>query len=210
MKQIISIFALLAVLSANVFAQEEEAGTSKAMDMRFGIRAGTNWSSMSLRYSGYNTVWGFNSILGFQVGGAAEIPISQVFLGKKDFYIGANPAVMFISKGGDYGLFGIGGEINTYYLEVPVPVSFGTYFGKSQNFGVRAELGPYFAIGLFGSGDGLFEDVKPFDELSRFDAGLTYGVAIQFVGDFYFGMHNSIGFTDDDISTFALTFGYKF
>ena len=44
----------------------------------------------------------------------------------------------------------------------------------------------------------------------NFDAGLTYGAAIQFVSDFYFGMHSSIGFTDDDVSTFALTFGYKF
>ena len=233
MKQIIKTLALLlTALSINVIAQEEttdipeqtetdavqtttdtaqtktavkeKIDTAELMKKRYGVRAGINWSSL-----------GYRSITGFQVGGAAEIPLTLVDINGYPYTIGVQPSVLFASKGGRIvtGVFFISYSytVDAYYLQVPVPFSFGRAFSK--NFAGRLELGPYFAFGLFGSykGPNLNESAFSDNGLSRFDVGLHYGAALEFLErKFYLGIHNSAGFTDDDISAFYITLGYNF
>ena len=227
MKKTIKTFALLlTALSINVIAQEtagvpeqtetdaaqtkaavkETIDTAQLMQRRYGVRAGINRSSL-----------GYRSMTGFQVGAAAEIPLALVDIRELTYTIGAQPSALLASKGGRIGrgyyylLYNYSYTIDAYYLQVPVPFSFGRTFSK--NFSGRLELGPYFALGLFGSYKGPNLNISAFssDGLSRFDVGFHYGAALEFLErKFYLGIHNSDGFTDDYISAFYLTLGYNF
>jgi len=221
----LAVSAMLAIaftitLSVNAVAQEtvavdtsqaksevkEKIDTAEIMKKRYGVRAGVNWSSM-----------GYRSATGFQIGGAAEMPLSLVDIRGYPYTIDFQPSVMFASKGGKMGrvynyLYSYYSyTISAYYLQASAPFSFGRAFSK--NFAARLEFGPYFAIGLFGTLEGPYINESAFSDagLSRFDAGLHSGASLEFFErKYYLGMHNSSGFTDDNISAFYITLGYNF
>jgi hypothetical protein len=200
---------ILFVFLANAAAEKEarESDPEPSMNTRFGIRAGTNFSSMSGYYS---------DVFGWQVGGAVDIPLKQIKMGHKYGLINLQPEVMLVSKGGVSGriLLINGYERDAYYIEVPVSCSF--KFIVNQSFAVRVDLGPYLAAGLFGKTETALGKVSSFEDnvyqngLKRLDFGRHDGVAIEFLKDFYFAMSQSVGFTNDSVESFYLTLGYNF
>jgi len=193
------------IFAANVAVADEtgseQTNSEPSMDVRYGVRAGVNFSSMS----------SLGNVLGWQIGGAADIPLKQIKMGTKYGLINIQPELMFVSKGGEASFFLIRGtEVSAYYLELPVSGSF--KFIVSPNFAVRADIGPYFAFGLFGKWKsyGYSGDTFSSNGVSRLDLGLHYGVAIEFYENFYFALANSTGVTSDNVDSFYSTFGYNF
>jgi len=203
----LSLLVLL-VFVANAAAEKQarESDPEPSMETGYGIRAGTNWSSIDHYPS---------SVLGWQVGGAMDIPLKPIRLGRKHALINLQPEAMLVAKGGDYDyiLFRMGYEARAYFLEVPVSASF--KFFVNENFSVRLDLGPYFDLGLFGEKtepapygkSSTFKDGY-WKGLSRFNFGRHEGIAIQW-SNYYFAATESSSFTDNVSSTY-LTLGYNF
>jgi hypothetical protein len=198
----IALAAILAFAGA-AMAEEEKPAESKKLDTAaimktsYNVRGGINFSSS----------WSSRSVFGFHVGGMVDIPLTLVDIADDAYLIEVHPAAQFIKKGGRlwyrsaYSLFyGWGTKFDAYYLEVPVPFSIKREF--SDKISARADFGPYIAFGLFGT-------ENAFEYLSRFDAGVIYGVVIDFAKRYSIGLHSSVGLSEDNLSSLYMTLGYK-
>jgi len=202
MKQTKILSLLMALIFAANVAAEDQAEPS--MNPRFGAFVGTNFSSMNYRYYTYR-----NDVLGWQAGGTMDIPISSIKMGSRYSLITVQPELMFTAKGSESSYLLTGGyELSAYYIEVPVSGTF--KFIINPNFAVKANLGPYFACGLFGTAEYPVNDKNTFDDVSRFDIGLHYGVTIEFLQGFFFTLAFNNGWTDDHVESFYQTLGYFF
>lgn len=224
MKKIIAIVALLTTFA---FSQDEFA--------KFGVRAGLNLASMAAftdyteteissgrKYSEKSDIGTHtgNSI-GFHVGAIADIKILDFF------YI--QPGLMFTRKGGEINNEESGGSggydykremaITPYYIDIPVMLSLkGTL---TNDVYMRAHVGPYFGIGLFGEAttESKYEyseepernrnnkqtrniftkttiDEDEFDAImNRFNFGIGFGVGFE-ISSFYLGVNYNYGLTN--------------
>lgn len=110
---------------------------------------------------------GASSRIGFHAGLRATFGIPSADDG---FYV--NAAALLSLKGCkvlDYTL-------NPYYLEVPVHA--GYKYAINDNLAIFGDVGPYFAVGLFGKTDG--EDVFCEDGFKRFDLGIGLRAGLEF------------------------------
>jgi len=196
--------AAILIFCASAMADEDEApavaetkkvDTAAVMKRVYNFRGGINFSSA------YNS----RNVLGFHVGGMADIPLTLVDLGNEAYLLEFHVGAQFVKKGGKYRYYSFlngyySRSFDAYYLEAPVPFSFKKTF--SENISARVDFGPYIAFGLFGT-------QKSFDELSRFDAGIIYGTVIDFAKKYSLGVHVGTGLSDDDIDSFYMTLSYK-
>jgi len=202
-KKILSLLAIF-IFATNA-AAARESDPEPSMDPNYGIRIGTNWSSIR-NYGG--------DVLGWQVGGAMDIPLKQIKLGPKWALINLQPEAMFVSKGGEQSVLWIstGAEASAYYVEVPISASF--KFFVNENFAVRIDIGPYVGVGLFGEKDDPTGKMSTFKNgyykgLNRVDFGRHDGIAIQW-SNYYFAATQSVSFTGDYVNSAYLTLGYNF
>jgi len=218
MKKLIPVLAILAV---NVFAQEkQESSAVWDMEIKYNVRAGINFSSVRAQHEKTLSRFSVGSSLGFHVGGMVDIPIMELEIPGGPYLLGVHPGVQFINKSSKEDKRYTGGgcsswlwckaeySVSANYIEVPVPLSFSYQIAK--NFDIRADAGPYFAIGLFGKQKFLDEfDTFYSDGLSRFDFGFIYGATFDLMRKFSFGFHLSSGMTDDGTSSLYMTLGYR-
>ena len=151
---------------------------------------------------------GFKSTLSYKVGVGYEYAISESF--------SIEPAAMINNK--SFKVEGISGNINRFFLEVPVLAAY--KMDLNDNCKLIINAGPYVAYGIFGSdiewGDGEAK-TNVFDECDRFEAGIEAGAKVLFGGmsvgvDFNRALTKALKEGDAKLysQVIGVTFGYAF
>ena len=182
---------------------------SNAQETKFGVKGGLNLTNLT------GDVEGTSSLIGFHVGGFAEIKLTDKFA--------IQPELLFSTQGAkiEETFFDESYEYDTKlnYLNIPVLAK----FYVTEAFSVEA--GPQLGVLLSAKQDG--EDVKDF--YKSVDFGFNVGAGYNFTENLSVGLRYTIGlssvfdtpdsdelegFEIEDIdvknSVFALSLGYKF
>ena len=185
---------------------------SNAQETKFGVKAGLNLTNLT------GDVQDASSLVGFQIGGFAEIKLTDKFA--------IQPELLFSTQGAknkftdfEEGTYEYDTKLN--YLNIPVLAKY--YI--TEAFSVEA--GPQIGVLLSAKEDG--EDAK--DYYKSVDFGFNVGAGYNFTENLSVGLRYTIGLssvydTPDSIddfdefdglgdlsvrnSVFALTVGYKF
>lgn len=181
--------------AAAVFA----LGFANAQETKFGVKAGLNLSNWTGDVE-YNS-----AKIGFQVGGFAEIKISDKFA--------VQPELLYSLQGTKFEEGGVEANYNLSYINIPVMAKFFVAEGFSL------EVGPQ--IGILTSAKLKFEDesedAKEFFE--SIDFGLNFGAGYDVAENINIGLRYSLGLSniakdsgDEKLSNsnIALAIGYKF
>ena len=177
-------------------------GVTNAQKTRFGIKGGLNITT----YAG-GDYWDANSLVGFQVGGFAEIKIIE--------RLAIQPEILFSTQGasldtsfGDY-------DEKLNYINVPVLAKF--YITKQ----FTVEGGPQ--LGFLVSAKQEGHDAK--DDFKSVDTGFNFGAGYNFTDNVSVNLRYTVGLSNildyevnnaDEYydspknSVLALTVGYKF
>ncbi|TDP00686.1 porin family protein [Flavobacterium sp. 245] len=175
---------------------------SNAQETRFGIKGGLNITT----FAG-GDYWDAKSLVGFQVGGFAEIKIIE--------RLSIQPEVLFSTQGAKLEFAGDDFDNKVNYINVPVLAKF--YITKQ----FTAEAGPQ--LGFLVSAKSEGNDVK--DSYKSVDTGFNFGLGYNFTDNVAVGIRYTVGLSNirdydvDDIeeyydspknSVLALTLAYKF
>ena len=178
-------------------------GLANAQQTRFGIKGGLNVTS----FAGGN-YYDAKSLVGFQVGGFAEIKIIE--------RLSIQPEVLFSTQGAKFD----GGSLGDFddklnYINIPVLAKF--YITKQ----FTVEGGPQLGFLVSAKSDG--EDSK--DNFKSVDTGFNFGAGYNFTDNvsvnlrYTVGLSNIADYNTDTAqqyydspknSVLALTLGYKF
>ncbi|MBS7255638.1 porin family protein [Flavobacterium branchiicola] len=175
---------------------------TNAQETRFGVKGGLNITS----FAGGN-YYDANSLVGFQVGGFAEIKVIE--------RLSIQPELLFSTQGAQLKFGNSDFDTKLNYINVPVLAKF--YITKQ----FTAEAGPQ--LGFLVSAKSEGEDVK--DGFKSVDTGFNFGVGYNFTDNFSVNARYTVGLSniaDNDAETwddyydspknsvFAVTLGYKF
>ncbi|MES2573566.1 MAG: porin family protein [Bacteroidota bacterium] len=168
-------------------------GFANAQDVKFGAKAALNVSNLDGDIDG-------SSLIGFQVGGFAEIKFSEKFA--------IQPELVYSTQGAKTEAFGPEVDIKLAYINIPVLAKY--YVAKSFS----VEAGPQ--VGFLLSADVDGEDVK--DIFSSTDFGIAAGLGYDFTENlsagvrYYLGLSNALDVSgaDSKNSVLAVSVGYKF
>jgi opacity protein-like surface antigen len=179
-------------------------GFANAQKTRFGVKGGLNISTVV-----GGDVEDTKSLIGFHVGGLAEIHVVQRFF--------IQPELLFSTQGTKVdGAFGTDADIKFNYLNIPVLAK---YYIVDNKFSVEA--GPQLGILLSAKSDG--NDIKDFTRSTDF--GFNIGAGYNFTDNLSVGLRYTIGLSplsDKDVdnaddyydsaknSNLALSLAYKF
>lgn len=194
-----------------------------AQTPRFGIKAGINIANQNLKfqYMGMTADQNGDGIVGFHIGGVADIPLSSKF--------SFRPELLLSGKGSNFDGTDEDGnpteaEIRPYYLEVPLNfVYHHTFPTQLQFFG---GFGPSIGYGIFGKAKsrGMSDDIFQDGGYKRFDfglnvlAGLELKSGLTFSANFTPGLANIydgndvVGASDVKFknTSFGISIGYMF
>ncbi|WP_291141996.1 porin family protein [Flavobacterium sp. UBA7680] len=178
---------------------------ANAQETRFGVKGGLNLSTLGGDASGVS------SLVGFHVGGFAEIKIIDK--------LAIQPELLFSTQGAKEKFFGESYNTNLNYINVPVLAK---YFITDQ---FTVEAGPQIGFLVSAKTDG--EDVK--DLYKSIDAGFNIGAGYNFTENlsvnlrYYFGLANVVDINQDiedwedyvdsykvNNNVLSLSLGYKF
>lgn len=189
---------ILAAIAVMVF------GFANAQKTRFGIKGGLNISTVV-----GGDVDDTKSLIGFHVGGLAEIHVVEKFF--------IQPELLYSAQGTKVdGPLGTDADLKLNYLNIPVLAK---YYFVENKFSVEA--GPQLGILLSAKADG--NDIK--DLTRSTDFGFNLGAGYNFTDNFSVGIRYTIGLSplsDEDIdntedyydsaknSNLALSLAYKF
>jgi opacity protein-like surface antigen len=178
-------------------------GVTNAQQTRFGIKGGLNISTVV-----GGDVDNTKSLVGFHVGGFAEIHVVEKFF--------IQPELLFSAQGTKFdGPFGTDADLKLNYLNIPVLAKYYIV----DKFSVEA--GPQLGVLLSAKTDD--NDIKDFTR--SVDLGFNIGAGYNFTDNFSVGLRYTIGLSplsDEDIdnaddyydsaknSNLALSLGYKF
>ncbi|NII28272.1 PorT family protein [Pseudoflavitalea sp. X16] len=161
-----------------------------AQTPRFGIKAGINIANQNVKltYMGMSADQNGDAIVGFHIGGVADIPLSPQF--------SFRPELLLSGKGSKFNGTDDDGnrteaEIRPYYLEVPLNFVYRhTFPTQLQFFG---GFGPSIGYGIFGKGKsgGASDDVFQDGGYKRFDFGFNVLAGLELES----GLTFSINFT---------------
>ena len=180
MKKFLFLCTAIAV-STTVFSQA-----------RFGIKGGVNLANQNIKVSfmGQSADQSGDGILGFHIGGVAEVPISP--------RIAFRPELLLSGKGSDFEGTDdddnpITAKIRPFYLELPLNVVYTHEFPTGLR--LYGGGGPSIAYGIFGKakGDGQNEDVFTDGGLKRFDFGINILAGIELNSGLTFGLNFTPG-----------------
>lgn len=173
-----------------------------AQETRFGIKGGLNITT----YAG-GDYWDANSLVGFQVGGFAEIKIIE--------RLAIQPEILFSTQGAslDTPLGDYDEKIN--YINVPVLAKF--YITKQFTVEGGPQLG--FLVSAKQDGHDAKDDYKSIDTGFNFGAGYNFTDNVSVNLRYTVGLSNVLDYEVDNAdeyfdspknSVLALTIGYKF
>ena len=174
-------------------------GLSNAQDVKFGAKAGLNMSN----YTG--DVEGTDMKVGYQVGGFAEIKISEKFA--------VQPELVFTNLGAKGDFSGVTVTEHLNYIAIPVMAK---YF-VADKFSVEAGPQIGFLMSAKMKADGESVDTK--DDYNSTDFGLNVGVGYDITENIGVGLRYTAGLSNiaKDSGDFkqgnrniALSVGYKF
>ncbi len=163
------------------------SASANAQFSRFGIKAGVNFSNMSVDNANDK-----NLRTGFHAGVFGRMAMSELF--------SLQPELLYTTKGfsNSYdNLIAKGkADVNLNYIEVPINLVY--HLSEDFNF----QLGPYFSYlanvnvttnnELLGFLDINTDDNIDRDNFKKFDVGLTAGLGFE-VEDFIFGFKYNLG-----------------
>ena len=177
-------------------------GVTNAHKTRFGIKGGLNITT----YAG-GDYWDANSLVGFQIGGFAEIKVIE--------RLAIQPEVLFSMQGanldtpfGDY-------DEKLNYINIPVLAKF--YITKQFTVEGGPQLG--FLVSAKAEGEDIKDDFKSVDTGFNFGAGYNFTDNVSVNLRYTVGLSNVLDYEVDDAdeyfdspknSVLALTLGYKF
>jgi hypothetical protein len=185
------------IILTAVFALGAVVATYAQSPVSFSVRAGLNINS--LRSDG-DELKDFGSKIGFNVGALVGYNFTDMF--------GLQSGLLLNTRGAKYDKDKMVIALSLYELQVPVFLT-GT-FAISDDFKVKANVGPTFGIGLSAKQsaeyDGKAEEGSPFDMYKkeegadksmakRFDLGIAAGVGAEYK-NIYLGVGYDLGVTD--------------
>ncbi|MEG2100617.1 MAG: porin family protein [Flavobacterium sp.] len=189
---------ILAAIAVMVF------GFANAQKTRFGVKGGLNISTVV-----GGDVDDTKSLIGFHVGGLAEIHVVEKFF--------IQPELLYSAQGTKVdGPLGTDADLKLNYLNIPVLAK---YYFVENKFSVEA--GPQLGILLSAKADS--NDIK--DRTRSTDFGFNFGAGYNFTDNFSVGLRYTVGLSpisDKDIdnsqdlydsaknSNLALSLAYKF
>jgi hypothetical protein len=201
------------------------AATIVSAQARFGIKAGINVANQNVKlsYMGFTADQDGKAIVGFHVGGIAEVPLGTSFAFR--------PELILSGKGSNFTSTDDDGNTGTakirpYYLELPLNIVYRHSFPTGVK--LYGGAGPSLAYGIFGKAKSgaVSDDVFQDGGYKRFDFGINIlgGVELQsgltFSANFTPGMSNIYDGGDgvvegaSDIkfknSVFGFSVGYMF
>jgi opacity protein-like surface antigen len=178
-------------------------GFTNAQETKFGVKGGLNISTVV-----GGDVENTKSLVGFHVGGFAEIHVVEKFF--------IQPELLFSTQGTKVdGPFGTDGDIKLNYLNIPVLAKYYIV----DKFSVEA--GPQLGVLLSAKAEG--DDIKDFTR--SIDLGFNIGAGYNFTDNLSVGLRYTIGLSplsDEDIdntddyynsaknSNLAVSLAYKF
>jgi hypothetical protein len=163
-----------------------------------GLKASLNISNQKLSASGDGMSAGRSgtSIVGFQIGGFADIPLSQNF--------SFNPELLLSAEGANFSDDATGEPIQPrlYYLRMPYNFLYETPIPGDAKFFFGA--GPEIGIGLFGKANAGNASTKAFQDslFGRFDMGLNFVGGVQLKYGYRISVNYYLGMTSITTSTF--------
>lgn len=180
-------------------------GLTNAQEAKFGVKAGLNIANQKFEVQGNSMT--ANSIVGFQVGGFAEIKVAEKFA--------IQPEVLFSTEGSKLKAEGLEFTFDLSYINIPVMAK----FYPAEKFSIQA--GPQLGLLVSAKGklnDGSKGDIK--DAYKSINFGANLGAGYEFTDNFLVDVRYNFGLSDiaenneDDGkitgSVFSIAFGYKF
>lgn len=199
------------------FAKTKEAGTSQIYyDDRTGINEivySDAWLWSAFGGSGKNDINDISDIkhIGdFKTGAYLLNPDAEETDEKN---IGIRGGIEYISKGAKFKTGG--GSFGLNYLEVPIIPEYRFSAGTGN---ICVGLGPYFAYGIGGKGDGESSFGDNNGGYKRFDAGLSFLLGYKFDAGVAFSLSYDLGlanniYPDQDVKShnrcFSINLGYQ-
>lgn len=174
-------------------------GFSNAQEVKFGAKAGVNFSTFS------GDVENADGKVGFQVGGFAEIKISEKFF--------IQPELMYTTLGTKGDEMGITFTQTADYIVLPVMAKFYVADGFSL------EAGPQIGFLVGAKIKALDESIDAKELFNSTDFGLNVGAGYDFTENISAGLRYTLGLSniakdsgDASVqnSNFALALSYKF
>ncbi|MDR1121124.1 MAG: PorT family protein [Dysgonamonadaceae bacterium] len=154
------------------------AGTSAQAQLKFGVKAGVNLSSVSLSGDGSDNI-DVKNLTGFQAGPSLELMIPII-------NFGIDAALLYSQQG--FKIKDITEDFKTHNLEIPVNLKY--KISALDIIGVYLAAGPYANFKL---SDDLFGQAKS----KTFGAGLNFGLGVELLGHLQAGASYKLGLTDD-------------
>ena len=186
-------------------------GFANAQETKFGVKGGINLSN----YSGDSD--DYEGKVGFNVGGFAEIKISDKFA--------IQPELLFSTQGAKFSESGpdftVTYKENLSYLNIPVMAKY--YVADKFSIEAGPQIG--FLVAAKGKGEGNFtgtnfsesEDIK--SDFNTVDFGVNFGLGFDFTEKVSLGFRYNLGLSNvikdssdfkDANSVLSLSIGYKF
>lgn len=164
------VLLLLLAVSPTVFVS--------AQTPRFGIKAGMNIANQNVKisYMGMSADRNGEAIVGFHIGGVADIPLSPKFSFRPELLLSGKGSKF---KGTDDNDNPTTATIRPYYLEMPLNFVFHHTFPTQLQF--FTGFGPSIGYGIFGKGksNGVSDDIFQDGGYKRFDFGLNLLAGIE-------------------------------
>ena len=172
-------------------------GAANAQEVKFGAKAGLNLSNIT------GDIEDNSMKLGFQVGGFAEIGISEKFA--------IQPELLYSAQGTKYDGEG-NAKTNLDYLNVPVMAKY--YVAEGFSIEAGPQIG--FLLSAKDKYDGGEDDIKDF--LNSTDFSFNFGAGYDVTENINLGLRYGLGLNDLNKegegsiknSNFAFAVGYKF
>jgi hypothetical protein len=226
-----SAFRKFAVAAAAVTALGGFGSQAAANDVpSFGVRAGINTGDLKMTGSSFGdrvnwrNTFRFKGSIGYHAGIQVGIPLQEIDLSGEPYFLGISPGALFVYRAGKdaFRLDGITTdyELDAYFLDVPVPVTFKRDFGS---YSVKVDIGPFATIGLFGTqkftrnGNTVISSVdnkeltqSAFEDgLDRFDLGIFASATLELNMGLFIGYRYGSGFLDNKITSSYVYVGYS-
>ena len=157
-------------------------GITAQAQLKWGLKAGLNMSSISLNSNAINDVLDVSNYTGFQVGPMVEFTVPIIG-------IGMDAAILYSHEG--FKLDSIQNISQTYKTNnLLIPVNLKYKMSFMDVVGAFVTAGPYAKFRLS-------DDLKDQYKSKSFGAGLNFGIGVEFLGQLQVGVNYQLGLTDD-------------
>lgn len=174
-------------------------GFANAQETKFGVKAGLNMSNFT------GDVEENSAKIGFQVGGFAEIKVSDKFA--------IQPELLYSLQGAKFDFDGTDVNYNVSYVNIPVMAK----FFASEKFSLEA--GPQLGILASAKATDGEESIDIKDEFESIDFSFNFGAGYDISENINLGLRYTLGLSNiakdsEELkinnSNIALAIGYKF